>query len=172
MLLGHRQGREKDGVASPQLCLLLPTVPKSQDAPWGFPGILVSHSSSRYSSVMPSQPGAHHLLQQLHWPAGAGSGICVAGTSAWEGAVQGQAEAAEFTSMVGVIPLNAFIKGRRKPALSWPAEGCLSALLPSVTLPPWVQHASAAQDIIKEKQLISRRVSIHPNTPSIPLLAP
>lgn len=115
---------------------------------------------------MASQLGAHHLLQQLCWPAGAGSGIRVAGTSAWEGPVQGQAEAAEFTSMVRVIPLNAFIEGKRKPALSQPAEGCLSALLPSMTLPPWVQHASAARDTIKERKLISRQVSIHPNTPA------
>lgn len=43
---------------------------------------------------MPSQLGAHHLLQQLRWPAEAGSGICVAGASAWEGEVQGEAEGA------------------------------------------------------------------------------
>ena len=67
--------------------------------------------------------------------------------------------------MAGVVPLNVLIEGRRKPALSQPSEGCLSALLPSPMhghdLPPRGQLTSAAPDRISKKLLISRPVSIH-----------
>lgn len=74
--------------------------------------------------------------------------------------------------MAKVVPLNVLIEGKRKPALSWPLEGCLSAFLSSLThgrdLPPRGQISSAAWDGINEKLLISRPVSVHPAAPGSP----
>lgn len=158
LLLGHRRGREKDGVASPQPCLLLPTV--------HFLGLSWDLTEPQQLRVLPShaQPAGRPSWSSSSSTGRQGQGVAPVWWAHLLGREQskGRLKQHEFTSVAGVIPLNAFIEGRRKPALSWPAGGHLSALLPSMTLPPWGHRASAARDTIKAKQLISRR------SPSIP----